>query len=59
MIIQVRTERYRNPHEAGGAGWMAHSDDIEACGVFGFGSTEQAAVNAFGEELENVKREEL
>lgn len=57
MVIEVILERYRNPYEFGGAGWMAHSDNIEACGVFGFGATEQEAVDAFGIELEAVKKD--
>jgi hypothetical protein len=55
MVIQIRTEKYTNPCRPCGYGWMAHSDDIEVAGVFGFGDTEQEAVDAFGRELERVK----
>lgn len=58
MLIHVRTEKYPNPYAPNGCACMAHSDDIEAAGVFGFGATADEAVRAFVIEFERVKAED-
>lgn len=59
MLIQVIVQKYPNPCQPGGFGFMTHSDDLEACGVYGFGTTDQEAVDAFAKEMIEVKEKSL
>lgn len=52
-VLQIKVERYYNPTMPGSAGYMAHSDDMHAAGVYGFGRDEQEAVNDFAKNLQN------
>lgn len=49
--MEIKVEQYRNPARPLGFHFMAHSDAIEAAGIFGFGSSEQEAIADFHDNL--------